>query len=124
MFIDIHVHTRKRPGPPRLDGRQAYATPEYLIERYDKLGIEKAVCLVLVRMQHYPTINQEIQEICEEYPDRFIPFCNVDPASDQFSRQPLGSPLRYYKEQGFKGIGEVTTTCPSQIHLCRTCSNM
>ena len=44
MFIDIHVHTRRRPGLPR-GGKQAYATPEQLIGRYDPIGVERAVLL-------------------------------------------------------------------------------
>ena len=115
MFIDIHVHTRKRPGPPRLDGRVAYATPEYLIERYDKLGIEQAVLLpgVSPECSTVPQSNQEIQEICEKYPDRFIPFCNVDPrALTNSADSPLDHLLGYYKDQGFKGIGEVTANLP------------
>lgn len=44
MFIDIQVHFRSLPGFPR-NGNVAYATPEQLIERYDQLGIEKAVVL-------------------------------------------------------------------------------
>ena len=42
MFIDIHVHVRKIPGPMRR-GRPAYATPQQLIERYDAIGVEQAV---------------------------------------------------------------------------------
>ena len=44
MFIDIHVHTRRIPGPPRDDG-STYATPEQLIKRYEEIGVEKAVLL-------------------------------------------------------------------------------
>ena len=115
MFIDIHVHTRKYPGPSRLDGRQAYATPEYLIERYDKLGIEQAVLLPGLGSECslIPQSNQEIGEICREYPGRFIPFCNVDPrAMSNSADSPLDHLLGYYKDQGFKGIGEVTANLP------------
>ncbi|MGI6537132.1 MAG: amidohydrolase family protein [Caldicoprobacterales bacterium] len=115
MFIDIHVHTRKIPGPPRLDGRQSYATPEQLIERYDKLGIEMAVLLpgVSPECSLVPQSNQEIGEICKEYPDRFIPFCNVDPRAVSNSVDaPLDHLLGYYKDQGFKGVGEVTANLP------------
>lgn len=41
MFIDIHVHTRVIPGPPRL-GKPAYATPEQLLERYNDINVEAA----------------------------------------------------------------------------------
>ena len=30
MFIDIHVHTIKRPGYPRLGDKMSYATPPQL----------------------------------------------------------------------------------------------
>ncbi len=41
MFIDIHVHLRKNPIIFK-NGKQHYASPEELLERYDKLGIEKS----------------------------------------------------------------------------------
>ena len=44
MFIDIHVHVRRTPGPLRR-GKPANATPAQLIERYDALDIERAVLL-------------------------------------------------------------------------------
>jgi len=80
MFIDIHVHTRRIPGPPRR-GKQAYATPEQLLERYDAIGVESAVLLPGVNPEcsYVPQSNQEILEICRMYPGRFIPFCNIDP---------------------------------------------
>lgn len=115
MFIDIHVHTRKYPGPPRLDGRQAYATPQQLLERYDQLGVEQAVLLpgVNAECNLIPQSNQEIEEICQEYPGRFIPFCNVTPrAITNSADAPLDHLLGFYKDQGFKGIGEVTANLP------------
>ncbi|NLF21621.1 MAG: amidohydrolase [Lentisphaerae bacterium] len=114
MFIDIHVHTRSIPGPLR-HGKPAYATPPQLLERYDPLGIEAGVLLpgVSPECSFVPQSNQEILEICRAYPGRFIPFCNVDPrAVANASDAPLGHLLDFYRERGYKGIGEVTANLP------------
>jgi len=113
MFIDIHVHSSL--NPLIWEGKARHATPQQLIERYDKLGIEKGVLLPGVgpdaSYQLRPT--EIILQICEMFPDRFIPFCNVDPrqlSNSPFS--PLGKLLTYYKEKGCKGIGEVCANLP------------
>jgi hypothetical protein len=109
MFIDIHVHFRSIPGFPRW-GKPAYATPEQLIERYDKLGIEKAVVLpgVSPECSYVPQSNEEVIKVARET-GRFIPFCNIDPrAISNSSQAPLGDILKYYRDQGCKGIGEIT----------------
>jgi len=114
VFIDIHVHVRKIPGPMRR-GKPAYATPQQLIERYDAIGIEQAVLLPEVNPEcaYAPQSNEEILEICETYPGRFIPFCNVDPrAMTNSPDAPLGELLRHYRDQGCKGIGEVFPNLP------------
>lgn len=114
MFIDIHVHTRRIHGPPR-DDKQTYATPEQLIERYDKIGVERAVLLPGVSPEcvYVPQSNKDVLEICKQYPTRFIPFCNVDPrAMTNSDDAPLGDILGFYRDQGCKGIGEVTANLP------------
>ena len=114
MFIDIHVHATRIPGFPR-GKNQAFATAEQLLEQYDRIGVEKGVLL--------PDINpewsygcqsvQDILEISRKYPDRFIPFCNVDPRSLTNSADaPLGDLLKYYRDQGCLGIGEVCANLP------------
>jgi len=113
VFIDIHVHTRLLPGP-REGGKQAYGTPQQLIERYDKLGIEKAVILpgVSPECAYYPQSNEEVIGIARDT-GRFIPFCNIDPRAMKNSPDaPLGDLMRYYKDQGCKGIGEATANLP------------
>ncbi len=114
MFIDIHVHTRKIPGMAR-SGKQAYATPEQLIERYDALGIESAVLLPGVNPEcsYVPQSNEEVIEISQKWPERFIPFCNVDPRAMRNSPDaPLNEMIGFYKEKGCKGVGEVCANLP------------
>ena len=114
MFIDIHVHTRRIPGPPRADG-QTYATPEQLMERYDRIGVEQAVLLPGVNPEcaHVPGSNEEVMEICEAHPGRFIPFCNVDPRAVANSADaPLDRLLGFYRDRGYKGVGEVCANLP------------
>jgi len=114
VFVDIHVHTRRPPIPDR-GGRPAYATPEQLLERYDAIGVEKAVLLPGVNPEcaHHPQSVQEVVSITEQYPDRFVPFCNIDPRSMANSADaPLGDLMRFYQDLGCKGIGEVAANLP------------
>ena len=111
MVIDIHVHTRHHPGPNRPGTDQTYATPEQLIEMYDEVGINKAVILPGSNPEnsHHIQSVQDVLEICEMYPDRFIPFCNIDPRLSVNSADfDLGWVMEHYKEKGCRGIGEMT----------------
>jgi len=113
MFIDIHVHSSLKPLI--WEGKARFATPQQLIERYDKLGIEKGVLLpgVSPESSFQLRTSEDILQIYEMFPDRFIPFCDIDPrqlSNSPFS--PLGKLLTYYKEKGCKGIGEVCANLP------------
>ena len=114
MFIDIHVHGRILPGPTRHGGAP-FATPEQLVEQYDSMGIEAGVLLPTVSPECARDVQspQEVLEICNRFPGRFIPFCNVDPRfeSNSFSA-PLNEILQFWKDRGCKGIGEVTANLP------------
>jgi len=107
MFIDIHAHAYLFPCPPQ-DGRTQFCTPEEVIRRYDELGIEKGILLPLIGPEVYlPQSNQEILEICRRWPDRFLPFCNIDPRGIGNSDRTDFSPwIAWYREQGFLGVGE------------------
>lgn len=114
MFIDIHVHATRIPGPARRDG-EPFATPEQLLARYDQLGIEQAVILPLVNPEcaYITQSNEEALEIARTYPGRFIPFCNIDPrAMDNSADTPLDYLLSYYRDRGCKGVGEVCANLP------------
>lgn len=105
MYIDIHSHAYWKPLPFVTK----FFTPEELIKAQDKNGIEKGVLLPVVNCEIYlPQTNEDILDMCEKYPDRFIPFCNVDPrAMTNSPDAPLEKILQYYKERGCKGVGEI-----------------
>ena len=110
MFIDIHAHAYRKT-PPFVC---RFCTAEQLIERYDEAGIEKGVLLPIVSPEiYFPQANEDILDMVEQYPDRFIPFCNIDPrALTNSADAPLDLVLRYYRDQGCKGIGEVMPNVP------------
>lgn len=113
MFIDIHAHAYLFNCPPQ-DGRTQFCNPDEVIARYDELGIENGILLPLIGPEVYlPQSNEEIIEICKRYPDRFVPFCNIDPrgignaADTDFSVW-----LNWYKGHGCKGVGEFMPNLP------------
>jgi len=110
MFIDTHCHAYRKPVPLVVQ----FCTAEQVIEIYDRLGIERGVLLPIVSPEVYlPQANEDILEMAEQHPDRFIPFCNVDPRVLTNSVDaPLDRVLRYYKDQGCKGVGEIMPNVP------------
>lgn len=106
MFIDIHTHVyRVLPAPFAC----RFSTPEELLKRYDAMKVDYAVLLPIVSPEIYlPQANEDILEICDKYPDRFVPYCNVDPRCGCNSpRTNLTEILLHYKRLGCKGVGEV-----------------
>ena len=124
MFIDIHCHVCRKLGPPRSISykfgpprgtQQAFATPDQLLAIYDHLGVERGIILPVGMVECHNQIqsNEEALEICEQYPERFIPFCYIDPrAINNSVDAPLGDLMRYYKDKGCRGIGEICANLP------------
>ena len=108
MFIDIHGHAYRKPGPPQ-DGRTIFPSPEEVLKRYDELEIDAGILLPLIGPETYlPQSNEDILEMSENSNGRFIPFCNIDPRGISNSPDaPLDIWLNYYKKAGCKGLGEV-----------------
>jgi len=110
VFIDCHCHIAPSKSVTREDG-SVYPTPDELLGILDRAGIDRAVILPGVspeyRVRYVPT--EDVLAIAADHPDRFIPFCNLDPRMDRndatadFSRF-----LDYYREAGCKGVGELT----------------
>lgn len=115
MFIDCHLHARIKDGLPRNAAGDNYTTPEELIAMMDRTGVDKGVLLpgVSPECRHQITTPEDILEIAAKYPDRFIPFCNLDPRSETNSPEAdFSRPLLYYKERGCKGVGELCANIP------------
>ena len=114
MLIDIHCHTSYFSDIERSNGSK-YPSPKQLIEMLDRAGIDKAVVLSTVspECRFVYVTPEQVREICMEYPDRLIPFCNIDPRMFTNSAKSNFLPLlEHYKSLGFKGMGEYFPNIP------------
>jgi len=112
--IDIHGHTVPRRAYLKPDGQTA-ATPAELVGIMDRLGVDKMVILPLTSPEalHFVQSNEEALEACAQFPDRFIPFCSVDPRLENNSpRHDFTHILSYYRSIGCKGMGELVANLP------------
>jgi len=102
MIIDAHVHIGQ------LSLRKGRLTAGALVRQMDKWGIDKAFVLPIENPEEtelYVT-TKEVLAGCRRYPDRLIPFCNIDPRRHypgRFNPRPL---LQHYIDQGCLGFGE------------------
>ncbi len=116
MLIDIHVHAAwpRHAKVARAAGSR-YPTPERLIEMMDAHGIARAalMCGVSPECRYTVVPPEETLAIAARYPDRLIPFANLDPrwVSNSPSADFRGL-LAAYKELGCKGLGEYTPNLP------------
>lgn len=108
MFLDIHLHAVRFNDP-----RQAlntFASPEELLSRYEELQIDRGVLLPIVHHECLDFIqtNEDILDFTAQYPDKFIPFCNLDPRMNHNNPTADFTPLlEHYKALGCKGVGEM-----------------
>jgi len=118
MIIDVHAHVfafpkRKHPGT-----QTTFLSMEQQIAIMDAQGIDKAAILPLSSPENPAEFQSwgEILFICERYPGRFIPFCNLDPRlplrPDLVTVDNFLEILTQFKELGFKGLGELTARIP------------
>ena len=103
-LIDMHMHVGRlytdEPEP---------LTPAFLLEFMDRNGIERAALHPIESPEetHYYVTTEYVLEVCRRQPDRFIPFCNVDPRIGEKANAPaLRAKLTEYKRAGCKGYGE------------------
>ncbi|MCM8820507.1 MAG: amidohydrolase family protein [Candidatus Omnitrophica bacterium] len=121
MLIDIHTHIITTWGEEPF-------TEEHLIKRMEELGIDKFVILPIIGPEgSYLYFGPEdVIKVYKRYPDRVIPFCNIDPRSGSNSPDTDFSFLiDRYKKAGCRGVGEITANMyiddPKCINLFRQC---
>ena len=106
-MIDVHTHIG------RISRDSKPLTVETMVSTMDKLGIEKSVILPIENpeeTEYYSTTEYVLSEY-EKYPDRLIPFCNVDPRRGMPGWDPCPV-IKEYKERGCKGFGECLQGLP------------
>lgn len=109
MIIDDHVHIGRLQTVK--NEKRTPVTPEGLIKKMDEEGIDKAIVLPIVSPEtgFFPSTSEEVLKACEKYPDRLIPYCNLDPrAAGNKPDTDFSWVLEEYKERGCKGVGEIT----------------
>lgn len=110
MVIDIHEHVIPRKGFLRPGTNETVCTAAELVAIMDRQGIDRMVALPLSSPETYHFVQsvEEVFEACDQFPDRFIKFCNADPRLEvnglSYDFVPI---LEYYKSLGAKGVGEV-----------------
>jgi predicted TIM-barrel fold metal-dependent hydrolase len=99
-WIDIHTHLVPYSG---ASGYPQGIAPEDLIAAMDGWGVGQAVVLPLESPEcdgEYAPSAQTF-DICAQFPERLIPFVDVDPRA-----QRAGEKLRHYAARGARGFGE------------------
>jgi predicted TIM-barrel fold metal-dependent hydrolase len=118
MIIDIHAHVFAFPKRHYGNPPNTFMSMEEQIALMDAKGIDQAVILPLANPETPAELQSwgEVLYICERYPGRFIPFCNIDPRlprrPDLITIDDFLEILNQCKALGFKGIGEVTARIP------------
>ncbi len=114
MRIDVHGHVFADPRLITTASGTPFMSAEQQLEVMEQKGVDMTVILPLTSAEA-PAEKQSVGEvlgICEKYPGKFIPFCNVDP---RLPRDPMKiAPedhirvLEQFKALGFRGLGELT----------------
>ena len=118
MIIDAHAHVFLDPKIMPFKASEPLMSAENQIAVMDRLGIDKAVILPLNNAENLaePQSMGEVLAICEKYPGRFIPFCNLDPRLPRNPKMAKLEEYEYllsqYKELGCKGLGELIARIP------------
>lgn len=153
-IVDVHGHLLSKLGYFSGNG-QRFATAEELVAIMDRCGIAATVVMPLTAPECLatPQSNEEVIDACRRFPDRLIPFCNVDPrlmrsaSSGRWRRRPgrsvdprlvwpekdtpgydFKSVLAYYKSLGCRGMGEWIAPLywddPRTGHLLAACEEV
>lgn len=134
MIIDAHAHVFAFPKLKNPNYNMPFLSVVEQLEVMDAKGVDKTVILPIPNNERYCE-NQsfgEVLYICEQYPGRFIPFCNLDPRlarrDDLVTVEDYLYILEQYKGHGAKGFGELITrlpwTDPAMLKMLEACERL
>ncbi|MEN6645426.1 MAG: amidohydrolase family protein [Armatimonadia bacterium] len=112
-MIDIHSHSilyhdpAQRANPAFIK----FMSPAELVAVWDDLGIDRGVVLPISNHENDFVLQttENVLDMAALYPDRIIPFCNIDPRQKGNSEKTdFGPLLEHYKALGCKGVGEMS----------------
>jgi predicted TIM-barrel fold metal-dependent hydrolase len=124
-YIDVHTHLgRTWNGSKTL-------TVDGLLTWMDEHNVAKSVVLPLVSPESssYLSLTETALDAARLHPDRFIPFCCIDPrTSYKGGRTGLRGMLQEYVDQGAKGLGEhkvgLPIDHPKMMSLYEVCDDL
>jgi len=100
MMLDSHNHLG---GPDK--GDNAKQSPEEIIARMDKCGVEKATVFPFNEINagvSFSIANDFIASAVQKYPARLIGFCRLDPTAGEKSLEELERAVNVLKLKGVK----------------------
>lgn len=102
-YIDVHTHI----GTTWNGNKEL--TPSDLLKWMDEHDIEKSVLLPLTSPESssFLLLTEPALAAAKEHPDRFIPFCSIDPRTSVVGgAKGFRSVIQSYVDKGAKGFGE------------------
>jgi predicted TIM-barrel fold metal-dependent hydrolase len=115
-MIDIHTHLGQWGIAPEPE-----VTEDELLRQMDALGIEKAVILpmgITPESFMFGCDTKDTLAVYRRHPDRILPFCNLDPRTHHSPETDFSYVFGMWREQGCKGLGELTANLPVDDPLC------
>lgn len=108
LVIDVHTHIVRGHFPPW--GPDHSLTPEQMIDRMNRSGIDVSVLLPLEAPDSFGELYLTHEALADaaRYPERLIAFCHVDPRRLNYGHRPsdLAQRLEAMKRAGARGFGE------------------
>jgi len=104
MLIDVHGHIGRI-----LPDRREFIDATNLIAKMEAWGIDRTCVLPVSEHPEGAYLESDTEDViaaCARYPDRLIPFCNIDARYGNRPDTNFGHLLEEYIARGCKGLGE------------------
>jgi len=126
-MIDFHTHIGRLGTDPRMT-----QDPADLVRKMDAAGIDMSVVLPLHDSPsgwYLGCTTEDIVRECSAFPDRLIPFMQLDPRfGDNSPNCDFHAIFAEYKARGCRGVGEVIANLhfddPLVINFMRQCGDL